>query len=97
MDLKQFNSSPNLEGKTTWPGGPALVHHNVTLLECATPAILDEALICQSGDVETLLMNFEAAPRWQLVRAQFAFWDPHEQTTDKLKHDNTCKLKWDML
>ena len=44
MDLKQFNSSPNLEGKTTWPGGPAQVHQNVTLLECASPAILDEAL-----------------------------------------------------
>ncbi len=44
MDLKQFNSSPNLEGKATWAGGPALVHQNVTLLECASPAILDEAL-----------------------------------------------------
>lgn len=44
MDLKQFNSSPNLEGKTTWAGGPVLVHQNVTLLECGSPAILDEAL-----------------------------------------------------
>ena len=44
MDLKQFNSSPNLEGAATWPSGPSLVHQNVTLLECASPAILDEAL-----------------------------------------------------
>jgi hypothetical protein len=44
MDLEQFNSSPTLEGPTTWAGGPSVVHRNVSLLECATPAILDEAL-----------------------------------------------------
>ena len=44
MDLKQYNSSPNLEGPVTWPGGTGLVHQNVTLLECASPEILEEAL-----------------------------------------------------
>lgn len=44
MDLKQFNSSPNLEGAATWSGGPSLVHQNVTLLECVSPEILDEVL-----------------------------------------------------
>lgn len=44
MDLKQFNSSPTLEGATTWEGGPNVVHRNVALLECANPAILEEAL-----------------------------------------------------
>lgn len=44
MDLEQFNSSPTLEGATTWAGGPPVIHHNATLLECASPAILDEVL-----------------------------------------------------
>ncbi len=44
MDLKQYNSSPTLEEAATGAGGPALVHRNVTLLECASEAILEEAL-----------------------------------------------------
>jgi hypothetical protein len=44
MDLKQFNSSPTLDGAATGAGGPALVHRNVTLLECASETILEEAL-----------------------------------------------------
>ena len=44
MDLKQFNSSPTLEGTITPEGGPLLVHQNVTLLECASETILEEAL-----------------------------------------------------
>lgn len=44
MDLKQYNSSPTLEEGVTWEGGPLVVHQNVTLLECASEAILEEAL-----------------------------------------------------
>lgn len=44
MDLKQFNSSPTLEDKVFAEGGPLLVHQNVALLECASEAILEEAL-----------------------------------------------------
>lgn len=44
MDLKQFNSSPTLEGAATGEGGPVLIHRNVTLLEAVSEAILEEAL-----------------------------------------------------
>ncbi|MDB5080251.1 MAG: hypothetical protein JWP00_2175 [Chloroflexi bacterium] len=44
MDLKKFNSSPTLEEAATWEGGPLIVHQNVTLLECASEAVLEEAL-----------------------------------------------------
>lgn len=43
-DLKQFNSSPTLEGPVTTPGGPALFHLNVALLDCISETILEEAL-----------------------------------------------------
>jgi hypothetical protein len=44
IDLKLFNSSPTMEGAATWPGGPALIHQNVTLLNCVSESILEEAL-----------------------------------------------------
>lgn len=44
MNFKQYNSSPTLEGAATWEGGPLVVHQNVILLECASEAILEEAL-----------------------------------------------------
>lgn len=43
-DLKQYNASPTLEGAATWPGGPALIHQNVTLLKCVNELVLEEAL-----------------------------------------------------
>ncbi len=45
VDLKEFNSSPTLEGPATWLGGPALVHQNVTLLQCVSETVLEEALL----------------------------------------------------
>ncbi len=44
LNLKDYNTSPILEGPATWSGGPALVHQGVALLEGINETILDEAL-----------------------------------------------------
>ncbi len=43
-DLPKFNSSPTLEGAATWPGGPAIIHQNVVVLNCVSEMVLEEAL-----------------------------------------------------
>lgn len=44
VNLKDYNSSPTLEGPATWSDGPALVHQNVAILEGVSETILEEAL-----------------------------------------------------
>ena len=44
VNLAQYNSSPTLEGAATWNGGPAIIHQNVTLLDCVSETVLEEAL-----------------------------------------------------
>lgn len=45
VPLTERNSSPTLDGPATWPGGPAVVHMNVTLLEGVSAALVDEVLV----------------------------------------------------
>ncbi len=44
-ELAELNTSPTLRATPTWPGGPAILHQNVALLEIASETLANEILL----------------------------------------------------